>query len=332
MNQSPQRIIDMANAYFESCVLFSACDSGIFSFIAQNGPCEAADIAAKLQFDSAALTKLADACVALGLLDKSTGSYGLTNESRTFLVPGQGADLSGALRYNRDVYGAWGKLSQFLRTGKPVERPEIHLGDNKQRTRDFVMAMHFRALGIGRVVVPLLDLSSAKRLLDVGGGPGTFSVLIAQANPQIICSVIDLPPIAEIAAGLVAQQGMKDRVSVEGRDYHRCDFPANQDAVLFFGVLHQESPPSIVDLFKRAYRALNPGGSVYVMDVMTDEAHTAPKFSTFFSINMALTTENGWVFSDAELKGWLEEAEFTRFSVKPVGGSMPHWLAKADKV
>lgn len=331
MALSPRRIIDMANAYFESCVLFSACDSGIFGMLAKEGPCDVDSAARKLQLDRAALAKLTDACVALGLLVKTGGRYDPSDESRMFLVPGQGADLSGALSYNRDVFAAWGKLTEFVRYGKPVEKPELHLGDDKQRTRDFVLSMHYRALGIGRVVVPQLELSGVKKLLDVGGGPGTFSVLIAQANPRIACTVIDLPPVAEIAAGLVAQQGLKERVSVEGRNYHHCDFPGNQDAVLFFGVLHQESPEAIVNLFRQAYEALNPGGIVYVMDVMTDATHTAPKFSTLFSINMALTTEHGWVFSDAELKGWLDEAGFSGFSVKPVGGAMPHWLAKVGK-
>src|SRR5581483_5190289 len=102
-----------------------------------------------------------------------------------FLTPGSPADLSTAIRYNRDIYSAWGKLAQFVRTGAPVEAPEIHLGDDPERTRTFVMSMHGRALGIGRGVVPLLDLAGRRKLLDVGGGPGTFSVLITQAFPDV---------------------------------------------------------------------------------------------------------------------------------------------------
>ena len=76
---------------------------------------------------------------------------------------------------------AWGKLAEFAKNGKPVERPQLHLGEDRQRTRTFVMSMHGRAMGIGRGVVPLLDLAGRKVPLDVGGGPGTYSVLISQA-------------------------------------------------------------------------------------------------------------------------------------------------------
>lgn len=68
-------------------------------------------------------------------------------------MPGSAADLSGAIRYNRDVYHAWGRLREMVQTGKPVERPQLHLGEDEERTRTFVLAMHYRGLGIGRAVV-----------------------------------------------------------------------------------------------------------------------------------------------------------------------------------
>ncbi|MCK7468524.1 MAG: acetylserotonin O-methyltransferase [Desulfosudis oleivorans] len=136
---------------------------------------------------------LLDACVALGLLEKDQGRYKNTPEAALFLVPGSPADLSGAIRYNRDVYGAWGRLKEMAVTGKPVEKPEVHLGQDPDRARTFVLAMHGRALGIGRAVVPRLDLAGRRRVLDVGGGPGTYSVLIAEAHPGLECVVLDLP-------------------------------------------------------------------------------------------------------------------------------------------
>jgi hypothetical protein len=67
------------------------------------------------------------------------------------------------------------------------------------------------------------------------------------------------------------------------------------------------------------------------MDMMTDASHASPAFSALFAVNMALTTANGWVFSDEELRGWLEEAGFIDFQVEPLPPPMPHWLASARK-
>ena len=328
---NPARLVEMASAFYESCVLFAASDLGIFGKLAELGEADADAVAGACGLDGRGGRLLLDACAALGLLIKKGDRYRNSPEAAELLVPGSPGDLSGAIRYNRDVYAAWGKLKEMARTGKPVERPELHLGEDKERTRTFVLAMHGRALGIGRAVVPLLDLGGRKRLLDVGGGPGTYSTLIAEAFPQIECTVLDLPEVVRVAEELIAQAGAKNRVKTLGGDYHRTPFPGGQDAVMFFGVLHQESPEAIRSLLTKAYQAIAPGGLLYVLDMMTDASHARPKFSALFGLNMALTTPNGWVFAEDELKGWLLEAGFTDFACRPLPSPMPHWLASARK-
>jgi predicted O-methyltransferase YrrM len=327
----PNRIVDMASAFFESCVLFAASDLGIFGKLAELGEADSGKITAACGLDRRGGRILLDACVALGLLEKKDGRYGNSSEAALFLVPGSPADLSGAIRYNRDVYGAWGRLKEMAVTGKPVERPETHLGEDEERTRTFVLAMHGRALGIGRAVVPLLDLAGRRKILDVGGGPGTYSVLIAEAHPGIECTVIDLPKVVKTAAALIGQAGMSGRVKTLAGDYHAAHFPDANDVVLFFGVLHQEKPEATRDLLRRAFEALAPGGLVYVLDMMTDPSRTRPKFSALFSVNMALTTDDGWVFSEEDLEGWLADAGFRDFSSRPMPPPMPHRLAWARK-
>jgi SAM-dependent methyltransferase len=328
----PNRIVDMASAFYESCVLFAASDLGVFKKLAELGEADLETVLAACGLDGRGGRILLDACVALDLLEKRDGRYRNSSEAALFLVPGSPADLSGAIRYNRDVYGAWGRLKELAVTGRPVEKPETHLGEDEERTRTFVMAMHGRALGIGRAVVPLLDLPESGRVLDVGGGPGTYSALIAQAHPGIACTVLDLPDVAVIAAELIGQAGLSGRVTTLAGDYLATPFPGGNDAVLFFGVLHQESEDVIRGLFRRAYDALVPAGTVHVLDMMTDASRAKPKFSALFSLNMALTTDHGWVFSEEELERWLSGAGFRDFSCRPLPPPMPHRLASARKL
>ena len=328
---NPSKIVDMASSFYDSCVLFTASDLGIFSTLAEIKKADSETIAHSCKINSRGARLLLDACVALGLLNKEGHLYLNTPESSLFLTPGSPADLTKAIRYNRDVYEAWGRLSAMVKNGKPVEKPEIHLGEDKDRTRNFVLSMHGRAMGIGQAVVPQLNLKGKKKLFDVGGGPGTYSTLIAKAHPEIECTVLDLPEIVKVAGELIQSAGMQQRVLTLAGDYHTTPFPSRNDVIIFFGVLHQEAPESIADLFKRAFNALLPGGLVYVLDMMTDVTHTQPRFSAMFAVNMALTTENGWVFSDKELSSWLAGAGFTEFSCSPLPPPMPHWLASARK-
>ncbi len=315
-----EEIVDLASAYYGSAVLFAAIDCGVFAQV-ESGTFDASSRGMRL---------LADACVAEGLLVKTDGVYSNTPAGKMALVPGGKADLTKAIRYNRDVYPAWGKLAEFARTGKPVERPEIHLGEDAARTKAFADAMFGRAMGIGRAIVPMLDFGKGPgRLLDLAGGPAAYAILIAQANPELKIDTIDLPAISQEAAGYVAKFGLSSRIACRAGDYHTDEYAAGAyDAVTIFGALHQESPEQIVDILKRARRALKPGGKVVVLDMMTDETHTAPKFSALFAVNMALTTTNGWVFSDSELKGWMTEAGFTPGATRPVPPPMPHWIVE----
>ncbi len=320
--KSIPEIVDLASAYYGSAVLFAAIDCDVFARV-ENG-----------EFSADAprgMRLLLDACVAEGLLEKKDGVYSNTPSGKSALIPGSPADLTKAIRYNRDVYPAWGRLAELAKTGKPVERPELHLGEDAARTKAFAASMFGRAMGIGRGIVPMLGTLSGK-ILDLAGGPGAYAILMCQANPDAKCVTVDLKAIAAEAQGYVAKFGLSDRVECRAGDYHADEYESEAyDVVTIFGALHQESPEQIVDILRRAYRALRKGGTLYVLDMMTDSTHTAPKFSALFAVNMALTTENGWVFSDEELKGWMREAGFTPGETRPVPPPMPHWLVSAVK-
>ncbi len=330
---SVQGVVELASAYYGSAVLFAALDIGLFTLIQREGNrISGEDLARGAGLDPRGLRLLLDACVAVGLLLKDGACYTNTPAAASTLVAGAPQDLTRAVRYNRDVYPAWGRLAELVKSGKPVEAPEVHLGEDAGRTRRFVLAMHGRAMGIGRTVVPLLDLRGCRRLLDMAGGPGTYAVLMAQACPELTAVTVDLPAVSAVATELVGEAGLSARVVCRPGDYHTDTYEAEAfDAVTIFGALHQESPEQIVAILKRARHALKPGGLIYILDMMTDATHTRPAFSALFAVNMALTTHNGWVFSDVELHGWLREAGFEACATRAVPPPMPHWLVSARK-
>src|SRR5205085_12310564 len=111
------------------------------------------------------------------------------------------------------------------------------LGADPEQTRAFVLGMHQRAMGIARGVVPFLDMTGVTNLLDVGGGPGTYACLLAQANPDLQVTVRDLPAVVAIAEELIAQAGQSSRVGTLAGDATSGDYgEAKYDSALFSGV------------------------------------------------------------------------------------------------
>lgn len=345
-----EQIVELASAYYSSAVLFAALKCGIFEalktgqqFSTENteGAAEGVslsreglsltELAEGLSLNERGLRLLLDGCVAVGLLLKEQGRYRNTPAGESMLVPGARHDLTQAIRYNQDVYSAWGKLAKLAATGKPVEKPEIHLGVDPERTRRFVLSMYGRAMGIGKSVVPMIDIRGARQLLDVGGGSAAYSILLAQSNPELRATVVDLPAVVAVADEMIMAADLRERIETVAGDYHTTQFPDGQDVVIFFGVLHQESPDNIKKLLAKTYRALKPGGKVFVLDMMCDSSYAYPPFSALFAINMALTTDDGWVFSWDDMNRWMEEAGFEDIERRSAPPPMPHILMEARK-
>ena len=61
-------------------------------------------------------------------------------------------------------------------------------------------------------------------MLDVGGGPGTYSVLLTERFAGLKSEVLELPGVAAVARELVAAAGAADRVTLRDGDYHVADF------------------------------------------------------------------------------------------------------------
>jgi SAM-dependent methyltransferase len=321
--------MELATGYWASSALLAANELGVFSAL-EVGERSAAQVANTIGADERATEMLLNACCGLGLIERGSSGYRLTPAAAAFLTPGSPGYLGAALAWSRDQYEAWGRLAQSVRTGAPVVEPQDHLGADPEQTRTFVLGMHQRALGIARGVVPFMDLSGCRSLLDIGGGPGTFAVLLSQTYPDLRATVLDLPGVVAIARELIEQAGLADRVLTLAGDATSGDYGERvADAVLFSGVLHQMGPATIRRMFAGARRALVPGGRVIVSDMMLDETRTRPAFSTLFSLQMLLTSREGAVFSEAECAAWLGEAGCEDIRIRKLPPPLPYSIVTA---
>lgn len=326
----PTPVIQLTTAYWNSMAFLTANRIGIFETLAR-GPLSAEALSEALGTEARPTRLLLNACVALGLLEETDGLYGNTPLSATFLVPGSPAYMGNAVRYSDDLYATWGKLEQALREGRPPLAAESYLGDDPERTRHFVYGMHNRALGIGNAMAGLVDLSGRKQLLDIGGGPGTYSALFCRRYPGLRARVLDLPHVVALAEEILTSLGARDVVETLPGDYHATEFPPGNDAVLISGVLHRETEANSRALIRRAAGTLEPGGILIVSDVLTDTGGTGPVFATLFGLNMMLTAPDGGVHSDSDIAAWMGEAGLAGIETRAFPPPMPHRIVTGIK-
>jgi len=323
-------IIALSTGFWPSQVLLTANRMGLFEALA-GGPLGLEAICAALDTCPRPTRLLLKACVALGLVQELDAGFVNSAEADAFLVPGRPGFLGDAIRYSDNLYETWGRLELAIRHDAPQMRSSTYLGEDAGITRDFVYGMHSRAYGIGRVLVEMVDLSGSNTLLDVGGGPGTYSALLAQRYPQLRCRVFDLPGIVAHAADIIESMGVSDRVATCAGDYTRTPFPDGNDVVLISGVFHRETSDRCRQLILQASEALVPGGQLIVCDVFTDADGASPVFATLFGLNMLLTAADGGVHADADVRKWMEQTGFNTTPAADFPGPMPHRVIQGRK-
>lgn len=329
MSGNIDSLMDLATAYWKSAALSAAVELRIFEAL-DGSAASAPDVAARLGTSPGHTEGLLDALSGMRLLAKQGGRYRIAAGMADYLSPSGPCCILDALRFNSDLYALWGRLAQSAREGKPVLPPGSHLGVDPARTRRFVLGMHSRALAIGPAVLPSLHLKGCRRLLDVGAGSGTFARLLVERNPGLRATLFDLPPVLQIARELIQSTAEASRIAFHPGDYRRDPFPGGHDAVLFCGALHQETPESARQIISKIARVLEPGGRLFVVDMMLEADRTQPEFSAFFSLNVMLTSPGGRVFSGEAACCLLCDAGFEQPDLLRPAGS-PYWVLAARK-
>lgn len=327
----PALLMRLALAYRSSTVLFAATELDVFTLLG-DGPLTAAGIAQVRGANPEATRLLLDACTAEGLLTREGESYHNTPMVAAYLVRGKPAYIAHGLKFAEDLAPAWSRLADLVRTGHPVIEPESVLGDDKGKTRAFVLAMHERARGMGAVLPHGVDFSGRRRLLDVGGGPGTYSMALLAQTPGLTSTVLDRPGVLEVTREIVASHGFEDRIALQSGDYLTTPFGSGYDCVLLSGMMHRETPEDCQRLLRKSWDAMEPGGLIVVSDVFfDDDRRDSPPFATYFALNMMLMSEHGTAHAKTEMARWVAECGFSRVEVRDLPHPNPHTLVIGHK-
>lgn len=321
---SPGPLLALSGAYWKSCALHAAVALDVFTPLA-SGPATSKDLAPGLSCDARALDMLLTAMCGLGLLIRKGDAFALSEQAAAFLVRSSPRYQGHIIRHHMNLVESFGHLSQAVRTGKRVRGGQAWTEADRQ---DFLLGMFNMAMGIAPKLAPQLDaqledaglpgMSGRKRLLDLGGGPGTYAIHFCLAEPGLAATVFDLPttrPFAEATArrfGL--DYGPGGRLSFTPGDYTADPVPGGFDAAWLSHILHGESPEMAGTIVRKAAEGLNPGGVLMVHEFLLNDSLDGPEFPALFSLNMLLGTDGGQSYSGGQVGEMLAQAGLTRIT------------------
>ena len=290
-----------------SRVVLTANNLRVFENIGKGSSSD--DLAKALRTDLRAMEILLDAVASLGLLRKSGTAYRLTPTAKRFLLPESPWYQGDMLRHADMLWKNWSGLDNVVRSGLP----------NRAGARDhdvFIRAMHNNAVLRAPQVIAGLDLRGVRTSLDLGGGPGTYSMALAKRGVAV--TLFDLPDTLEVAQEVVRKSRLK-HVTFRSGDFHFDDIGSGYDLVLISQVLHSNSVVENIALLGKTHDALAPRGWIAIHEFALNEDRASPVPGALFSVNMLVNTSGGRSYTRKEMKGWLTKAGFRKIAVKDLG-------------
>ena len=128
--------------------------------------------------------------------------------------------------------------------------------------------------------------------------------------------VFDLPNVTALTKTYINAEGLGNQISVLDGDYTKDTLTNGFDLVFMSAVIHSNSPKTNMQLFRKAFDALNPHGRLVVLDYIMNDERTAPTAGAFFSLNMLVGTSEGDTYTESEVHSWMKDAEFKKISKK----------------
>ncbi len=261
------QVFDLVAGFVYSQVLLACVQLRLFDLLLAQGPLPLDALAARLKLSLPATERLLLAAVALRLLEKrSGGRFGLGplgapmagDAGLAALVEHHAAlyrDLADPVALLRGengpghMAGYWpyaGSAAPADLAGAPMARYSALMAASQPLVAEQVLQAY--------------PLHGHRRLLDVGGGDGSFACTAARHAPGLQLQVFDLPAVAAQAHRRFAQAGLGTRCSAVGGDFLQDPLPVGADLVTLLRVVHDHDDTRVLHLLRAVHRALAEGG------------------------------------------------------------------------
>lgn len=314
-------LFDLCAGFVYTQVLLACVRLGVFELLAER-PRSVAEVAVATGLAVERAQRLLRAAASLNLLERRAGGrYGLGM---------LGAALRGnpgvlaMVEHHAMVYEDLADPVALLRGERQtrLQRYWAYADDARESPPDGEGIAAYTALMaasqplVAGEVLAACDLARHRRLLDVGGGDGSFLRAVAAQAPGLELMLFDLPPVAERARARFAETGMAGRVQVHGGDAFRDALPRGADVVTLVRVVHDHDDAAVHTLLRAVREALPADGTLLIAEPMAEVPGAEPIGDAYFGFYL-MAMGQGRARKATELQALLVEAGFERIRLRP---------------
>lgn len=324
---APDSILQVASGFMASKHLFVASEVGLFGHLA-DGPCTLDDLAARSGIPPSRIRILADAMVALGFVAREGDLYCNGSVADAFLAGRTAADLGPLLSFwNRISYPWWTQQETAIRTGKA----SVPFGDVSDEFWTLA-AEGIEALSTetAEALAATYDFGRHHRVLDLGGGIGTYLVAVLRRYAGLQATLFELPATAAVARRRLASTPLGPMIQIVEGDFFTDPLPEGHDVVILANVLHMFSPERNLALLRRIRERVPDGARLLLVDLWTDATHSQPTYAALLAGEFQIASGEGAAYSEEELREWLQVSGWQALERRPLVGPTSLMTAKTS--
>ncbi len=315
----------MGPIYFES--LSAAIRLDLFTVLGKEGALTKDEIAKHIKIDVKPASMLVTVLVTIRLLKRISkdGQLKYKNSviSSIFFDKNKKTDISDIVGwYHYIVYKPMFWFYESLVANTNVGLKEIpgtdgnlyqRLVHHPELERVFENAMEQLSLIPNKMLAEFVDLSKARRLIDVGGGNATNIMALARKNPHLKAMVFDSPSVCQLAQENIRKHGMEQWCSTHTGNCFVDPFPQDIDCIVFSHFLDIWTAEENAQLARKSFDALSAGGQVIILDVPVWENELGPH--AMVSLNpyfLALASGHAHSYTTKDYEQFLRDAGFKK--------------------
>ncbi|MEO1327864.1 MAG: methyltransferase [Pseudomonadota bacterium] len=261
-----RRLFDISAGFVYSQTLMACVELNWFDRLA-DGPLERAVLATGSGLETPALDRLIDAAIALDLLEARKGARVALGPLGAALIGDKG--ITSMAAHHHLLYQDLADPLALLRGEAPTTQLGDYWGYAKQdpgslateRVAAYSKLMAESQPMVSEQVLAAYDFSSARRLLDVGGGTGAFVGAVGNAYPGLQLEVFDLPGVA----GLRSDSGQR-AVTRHAGNFCQDALPSGADLISLVRIIHDHDDDVVDQLLTNIRQKLPVDGTLLIAE------------------------------------------------------------------
>ncbi len=317
---SPALFFQIAGAYQATACLRTAIELDLFSMMAA-GAKTPAEIGKRCRASERGMRALCLALVTLGFLTKNGDSFGLTQDSESFLDRAKPSFVGGALKFllSPTLTFGWERLTDAVVSGRTAIGEFGTVGMEHPVWETFAREMAPLTTPARKFIAGLAANGTENpRVLDIAAGHGMYGIEIAVQLPGSRVTALDWEPVLKVARKNAEQHGVAERWETIAGSVFEEDLRGPYDIVLLTNFLHHFNEETCTGLLQKIQGALAEGGRVMTLEFVPNEDRVSPPGQAMFNMMMLATTPEGAAYTFGDLDRMFTAAGYSRSELHDV--------------